>query len=226
MTSHGPDQPIPSQRSPQLLDELRQSEERLRHLVSALPAAIYTTDREGRITLFNDSAVDLWGRRPEIGKDMWCGSFRIFRPDGTPLPFDQCPMAVTLQEGRPLLGEEIVIERPDGTRRSVLPHPVPLRDSGGEIVGAVNMLVDITERKRAEVERSFLAAIVESSDDAIVSKSFDGVITSWNRGAERIFGYTAQEVIGRHISLLVPPEQADDIDHILGRIHHGERVDH
>jgi PAS domain S-box-containing protein len=226
MTSHGPDQPMPFQLSPQLLDELQQGEERLRHLVSALPAAIYTTDREGRVTLFNDSAVDLWGRRPEIGKDMWCGSFRIFRPDGTPLPFDQCPMAVALQEGRPVLGEEIVIERPDGTRRCVLPHPVPLHNAGGEIVGAVNMLVDITERKRAEVERNFLAAIVESSDDAIVSKSFDGVITSWNKGAERIFGYTAQEVIGRHISLLVPPEQADDIDHILGRIRRGERVDH
>jgi PAS domain S-box-containing protein len=134
----------------QINEALRESEARFRNLVVALPAAVYTTDREGRITLFNDQAAELWGRRPEIGKDLWCGSWRIFRPDGTPLPHGQCPMAIALHEGRSVHGEEIVIERPDGTRVCVLPYPEPLRDAAGEIVGAVNMLVDITERKRAE----------------------------------------------------------------------------
>jgi PAS domain S-box-containing protein len=129
---------------------LRESEARFRSLVFALPAAVYTTDREGRITLFNDQAAELWGRRPQLGKDLWCGSWRIFRPDGTPLPHGQCPMAVALHEGRSVHGEEIVIERPDGTRVCVLPYPEPLRDAAGEIVGVVNMLVDITECKRAE----------------------------------------------------------------------------
>src|SRR6185369_11807864 len=78
--------------------------------------------------LFNEAAVALWGRRPEVRKDLWCGSYRIFRPDGTPLPVDQCPMAVTLKEGRAVRGEEIIIERPDGTRRHVLPYPDPIRD--------------------------------------------------------------------------------------------------
>jgi PAS domain S-box-containing protein len=129
---------------------LRESETRFRNLLFALPAAVYTTDREGRITLFNDQAAALWCRRPELGKDLWCGSWRIFRPDGTPLPHEQCPMAVALHEGHSVRGQEIVVERPDGTRVCVLPHPQPLRDAAGEVVGAVNMLVDITDRKRAE----------------------------------------------------------------------------
>lgn len=128
---------------------LRESEERYRRLITAMPTAVYTTDREGRITLFNDHAVELWGRRPAIGES-WCGSFRIFRPDGTPLPLDECPMAITLREGRPVRGQEIIIERPDGRRVCVLPHPEPLRNASGEIEGAVNMLVDITDRKRME----------------------------------------------------------------------------
>lgn len=131
---------------------LRESEERFRRLVFALPTAVYTTDREGRITLFNDQAAEMWGRRPEIGKDLWCGSYRIFRPDGTPLPHDQCPMAITLCEGCVVRGQEILVERPDGSRACILPYPEILRNSAGEIVGAVNMLVDITDRKRAEEE--------------------------------------------------------------------------
>src|SRR5262249_7480797 len=119
-------------------------------LLFVLPAAVYTTDRQGRITLFNDQAAELWGRRPEIGKEMWCGSWQIFKPDGTPLPHSQCPMAVALREGRSILGQEILVERPDGTRTCVLAHPQPLHDASGMIVGAVNMLVDITERKQVE----------------------------------------------------------------------------
>ena len=97
---------------------LRESEGRYRRLIESLPAAVYTCDAQGHITLYNQAAVALWGREPELGKDLWCGSHRIFRPDGTPLPVDECPMAVTLREGRPVRGEELIIERPDGTRRN------------------------------------------------------------------------------------------------------------
>ena len=130
----------------------REGEERYRHVVQDLPAAIYTTDAEGRIKLFNQAAADLWGRAPKIGEDQWCGSYRIYRPDGTLLPHDQCPMAVTLKDGRIINGAEILVEREDGARRHVLAHPRPLRDTSGAIVGAINMLVDITDRKRAELE--------------------------------------------------------------------------
>lgn len=160
--------------------EALDSEERYRQLVQSIPAAVYSCDVDGRITLFNDAAVALWGRTPTLGEDMWCGSWRIYRPDGSPLPLDECPMAIALREGRSVRDEEIIIERPDGTRRNVLPYPEPIRDSAGNVIGATNMLVDITDRKQAEQAQALLAAIVASSDDAIISKSLDGVITSWN----------------------------------------------
>ncbi len=132
------------------LHELKISEERLRTLVMALPAAVYTTDNTGLVTLFNEKAVQLWGRRPVLGKDRWCGSWKLFRQDGTPLPLDHCPTAVALREGHGVQGEELIVERPDGTRMHVLKHPEPLRGPAGEIVGVVNMVVDITEMKQLE----------------------------------------------------------------------------
>src|SRR5699024_10676664 len=120
-----------------------------------------------------------------------------------------------------LCGEEAIIERPDGTRRWFVPYPTPLRDPDGRLVGGINMLVDITERKRSEEMSAKLAAIVESSDDAIISKDIEGIIQTWNAGAERIFGYTAQEVIGQPVTILIPPEYADEEPYILARIRRG-----
>jgi PAS domain S-box-containing protein len=139
-------------------EALRRSEQRYRQLIHALPAAIYACDAEGRVTLYNEAAVDLWGRVPEIGKDLWCGSWKIYETDGSPLPLEECPMAQAIQNGAPIVGREIVIERPDGTRRYVLPYPDPIRDSSGAVIGAVNMLVDLTERKQMEQEREQLLA--------------------------------------------------------------------
>jgi PAS domain S-box-containing protein len=206
-------------------DALRLSEARYRELIQALPAAVYTTDARGRITLYNQAAVSLWGRDPEVGKDLWCGSWKIFRPDGTPLPLDECPMAVTLREGRAIRGHEIVIERPDGTRRHVLPHPEPMRNVQGVVVGAINMLVDITDRKQAERAMVHLAAIVMSSEDAIISKDLQGIVTSWNGAAERLFGYTAEEMIGQPVSRLIPADLQDEEPAILERIRRGESID-
>ena len=105
--------------------ELSLTEKRYRQVVFSLPAAVYTTDADGRVTLYNEAAVKLWGREPEKGRDLWCGSFRSYRPDGSELPADQCPMAITLKSGKSLRGQEIIIERPDGTRRNLLEYPEP-----------------------------------------------------------------------------------------------------
>ena len=118
-----------------------------RELLEALPAAIYTTDAAGRITYYNQAAVELAGRAPQLGSDQWCVSWRLFRPDGAPLPHDECPMAVALKEDRPVRGEDLLVERPDGTRVPVMPYPTPLHDVSGKLVGAVNMLVDLTDRQ-------------------------------------------------------------------------------
>lgn len=129
---------------------LRLREQRFRDTFNSISAAVYTCDAQGRITLYNEAAVKLWGRAPEIGKDLWCGSWRIYRPDGTPLPLDDCPMGIAIREGRPVEGAEIIVERPDGVRRHILPHPRPLFDADGTLIGAVNLLVDISDRKQAE----------------------------------------------------------------------------
>ncbi|WIW44466.1 PAS domain S-box protein [Bradyrhizobium sp. 62B] len=133
----------------QLEDRLREGEQRMRDLLEALPAAIYTTDAEGRINFFNRAAVEMAGRTPQPG-DEWCVTWKLYWPDGSPLPHDQCPMAVALRENRPIRGAEAIAERPDGRRVPFIPYPTPLRDAEGKLVGAINMLVDISERKQAE----------------------------------------------------------------------------
>jgi two-component system, chemotaxis family, CheB/CheR fusion protein len=205
---------------------LGKSDDYFRDVLEALPVAIYTTDAAGRITFYNETAVALWGRRPTLGDDHWCGSWKLYRPDGSPLPHDECPMAVTLKEGRPVRDVEAVAERPDGSRVPFLPFPTPLFDASGALVGAVNMLMDLSDRKRAEQYEQRLGAIVESSDDAIVSKNLNGIITSWNRGAERLFGYASDEVVGQSITILIPPERLDEETMVLDRIRRGERIDH
>ncbi|MEH2527612.1 PAS domain S-box-containing protein [Bradyrhizobium sp. AZCC 2176] len=136
--------------------KLRESEQRLTELLAAIPAAIYTTDAQGKITYFNQAAVEFSGRTPELGSDEWCVTWKLFMPDGTPLPHDQCPMAVALKEGRAVRGAEAVAERPDGTRVPFIPFPTPLRDSSGKVTGAINMLVDISERRQAETQQRLL----------------------------------------------------------------------
>jgi PAS domain S-box-containing protein len=320
-----------------------------RAMVEALPVAIYTTDGQGRLTYFNAAAMKLTGRKPELGTDRWCVTWKIFSPDGTPLPHDQCPMALALKGAAVPTGVECIAERPDGTRFWFTPCPAVIRDSEGQIIGGINLLMDITdrkiaaieanqqframvettpecvkilardgtllfmnapglavvgassaeavtgknvydlvaaedrdrfrefnericegekatlqfdiiglkgarrhmethaaplrqvdgttvhlaithditERKRAEDAALLLSAIVDSSDDAIISKDLNGIITSWNRSAERMFGYTAAEAIGHPVAaLLIPPDRLDEEPNILGRLKRGERVDH
>lgn len=136
-------------------EALREREHQLRQILNALPAAIYTTDAQGKVTFFNRAATEFSGRQPQIG-DEWCVTWRLYSPDGTYLPHDQCPMALALREQRAIRGVEAIAERPDGTRVPFIPFPTPLHDEQGNMVGAVNMLVDITERKRAEGEQQAL----------------------------------------------------------------------
>lgn len=136
----------------------RESERRLREILDALPVALYTTDAEGRIAYYNEAAVEMSGRRPVLGEDKWCVTWKLAWPDGTPLPHDQCPMAVALKEKRAVRGAEAVAERPDGSRVPFIPYPTPLLDPSGELAGAVNVLVDIGHRKEAETKQRQLFA--------------------------------------------------------------------
>lgn len=129
----------------------------LADILEALPAAIYTADTDGRITFYNRSAAQLWGCEPVVGQSLWCGSWKLYRPDGAVMPHEECPMAVAIRERRVVRGVETVIERPDGSRTAVMPHPTPLFDASGRFVGAINMLDDITHVKVAD-ERHVLFA--------------------------------------------------------------------
>jgi PAS domain S-box-containing protein len=197
-----------------------------REAIEALPAAVYMADAQGRITFFNEAAAELWGCRPKLGESKFCGSWRLFWPDGTPLPHDDSPMAMALRCKRPIRGMEAVAERPDGTQITFLCYPTPLFDATGKLAGAVNMLVDISEHRRAEQDRQRIAAIVDSSDDAIISKDLGGIVTTWNDGAERLFGYAAGEMIGKSVTLLMPPHLADEVTNTYDQLFRGERIEH
>jgi PAS domain S-box-containing protein len=185
-------------------------------LLQQLPAAVYTCNARGEITFYNNSAAQLWGRQPQIGKDLWSGFWKIFYPDGSPMAPEDCPMALALKEERAIEGREIIIERPDGKRLHILPHPRPLFDSAGKLAGAVNMLFDITEHREAnnsfaenqnilkqneELRRSeerYHRMIAEVEDYAIILLDKEGVIENWNKGAEKIKGYKAEEILGKN----------------------------
>ncbi len=194
-----------------------------------LPAALYTCEApSGRITYYNSAAIRLWGRTPLVDDtdERFCGSFRLWRPDGTPLPHDQTPMAHALQDGRSTRNGEVIIERPDGSRVAVVVNIDPIRDASGRIVGAINVFHDTHLLKRTAETHAMLAAIVDSSDDAIVSKTLDGIVQSWNAAACRIFGYTAEEMIGSPVTKIIPPEMQSEEQKILEQIRRGERIDH
>ena len=326
----------------------------VRQLIAHLPVAVYICEAPtGVIVAHNRRAVELWGREPRPGDpdERFCGSFRLYHPEGTRLAHHETPMAEVLRDG--IVREaEVVIERPDGSRLTARVDVAPLRGPAGELLGAVNVFQDvtatkageealrrsearyraivesqpdlvcrfladgtltfvndaycryfgfareemigkpyapivhpddveevranvaglgpasphatienrvrradgryrwtqwtnraltdedgrvlefqaagrdITERKEAEEAAGRLAAIVESAEDAIVSKTLDGVITSWNHAAETIFGYTAAEAVGRPIAIIIPPDRREEEDGILRRLRTGETIRH
>ena len=155
-------------------DAARRMGNRYREFLEALGVAVYTTDAKGKITFFNQAAARFWGRRPELGEE-WCGSWRIYHPDGRPLPHAECPMAVALKENREVRGAQAVAERPDGTRVSFIPYPTPLRDDRGELIGAVNVLIDVTERMQAEQALRTAAEALRASN--AVKDEFLGLVS-------------------------------------------------
>jgi PAS domain S-box-containing protein len=195
-------------------------------LVQALALPAYLVDADGYIVTFNEAAAQLWGRRPVVGVERWSGALRLLKPDGQPMPHEECPIALTLRQQAPVQGGEAVLERPDGTRVPFRPCPSLLRGADGAVIGAVNVMLDLSDRDKADIESARLAAIVSSSDDAIVSKGLDGRINSWNAAATRVFGWEAGEMIGQSIMKIIPIELQNEEREIIARLRRGERVEH
>ena len=148
-------------------------EQSFRKLLDAFPAPVYTTDAAGRITFYNEAAVQFAGRHAQLGTDQWCVTWRLYWPDGTPLPHDECPMAIALKEDRAVRGTQAVAERLDSTRVLFIPHPTPLRDASGALVGAVNMLLEIDEVEQVALDG---VQVLIVSDDIFVAAELDLLI--------------------------------------------------
>lgn len=197
-----------------------------REMLEALPAAIYTTDGDGRLTWFNPACVAFSGRTPELGGSHWCVTWKLYYPDGTPMRHEDCPMAVALKEGRTVRGKQAIAERPDGSRVWFEAHPAPLYDAGGAVVGGINLLIDISERKRIEAalrknERE-LADFFENAAMPVHWVGPDGRILRANRAELDMLGYSSDEYVGHHISEF--HADAEAIGEILRKLQSGETV--
>jgi PAS domain S-box-containing protein len=150
------------------------TEPNYRAFLDALDVAVYTTDRDGRITFYNEAAASFWGRRPELG-ELWCGSWRLYWSDGRPMRHEECPMAIALRENRTVRGYEAIAERPDGSRVAFVPYPTPLHGADGGLLGAVNVLIDVTDRAAAARELNAAAEALRASN--AVKDEFLGLVS-------------------------------------------------
>jgi PAS domain S-box-containing protein len=187
---------------------------------------VITTDGQGKVTRLNGIAQSLtgWSQDEAIGKVL--EQLFAIRNTDTGLEVEN-PVRKVLREGAAmgLANHSSLIGR-DGHRIPIDASATPIRDAKGGVLGVMLVFRNITDRQDAEAAQGRLASVIESSDDAIVTKDLNGIVTSWNRGAERIFGYSAEEMIGNPIAMLAPPDHADEMPRILERLRRGERIDH
>ena len=206
--------------------EIEKQREQLHVTLSSIGDAVIVADTEGRVTFLNPVAVALTGWQPEEAAGQPLENvFRIVN-EITRQPAEN-PVERVLREGAVVgLANHTVLISREGREIAIADSAAPVRGKAGAVGGAVLVFRDITEARRAAEARLQLAAIVESSDDAIIGQSLDGRILSWNKGAERLFGYTAAEIVGKPLSTLVPPEQPDELPAIIERIKRGEDIEH
>lgn len=182
--------------------KIEETEKQYIDLIQNLPIAVYTCNTKGNIIIYNKAAINLWGKEPDMEKDLWTGAIQINRVDGTLLSQNDTAMAVTVREGKPASIEEIIIKRPDGSHRHVMPHPSPIVDSSGRLLGAVNMLLDITDIRNYQdalhnSEKKY-RQIVEAAIEGIWMIDENIKISFVNKKMCEMLEYTAQDMIGKH----------------------------
>jgi PAS domain S-box-containing protein len=208
---------------------LRESQEvrdSLRTTLASIGDAVISTDAQGRVVFVNAVAQSLLGRpEADIAGKHLDQVFEIVNEFSRAKI--ESPVTEVLREGKIVaMANHTILVAQDGTEIPIDDSGAPIRDESGVIQGTVLVFRDVTARRRAEETSRLLASVVQSSDDAIFSKDLNGIVTSWNRGAERIFGYSAKEMIGRPISTIFPPDRPDELSEIMKRIAQGERIEH
>jgi PAS domain S-box-containing protein len=198
----------------------------LRITLSSIGDAVISTNAQGRVTFLNGVAEALtgWSATEGVGRPL-DQIFRIVN-ERTREPVEN-PALRALREGRVVgLANHTALIARDGTERPIDDSAAPMLDATGTPVGAVMVFRDVSARKMTEEAQALLAAIVESSEDAIVSKTLDGIILSWNSGAKRLFGYEPREAVGQPITLIIPPDRQAEERAMLERLRRGERIEH
>jgi PAS domain S-box-containing protein len=207
-------------------DEERRQREQLHVTLSSIGDAVIVTDDRGQVTFLNPVAQGLTGWQSDAAAGQPLEQvFRIVN-EQTRQPAEN-PVSRVLHERTVVgLANHTALLNRDGQEIPIEDSAAPIRAGEDAIAGVVLVFRDVTEARRATEARLRMAAIVESSDDAIIGQDLDGTITSWNRGAERLYGYRADEVVGRPLSLLVPPDHPDEVPALLERIRRGEAIEH
>ena len=206
--------------------ELQQQREWFAVTLASIGDAVIATDMQGNITLLNRVAEAMtgWSSNEATGQPLGQVFSIINEQSGAPVAN---PIKTALESGQiVVLANHTALVRRDGTRISIEDSAAPIRNARGELSGAVMVFHDVTRRRRAEDALRHLAAVVEFSEDAIITKTLEGIITSWNSGAERMFGYTTSEVVGKPVTVLIPPDHVDEEPAILARLRRGERIEH
>lgn len=170
-----------------LLDQALQALEldwaKRRAVLDALPVPIYLTDPDGRVTYWNRACVELAGREPTLSEDRWCVTWRIHTTADEPLPHDRCPMAIAIKEQRPIRGEVAIAMRPDGSRKAFTPYPTPLFSDDGELIGAINMLIDVSAEQSGALGEQ--ASRCRRLAEAISDRYTASILQAMARGYER-----------------------------------------
>lgn len=204
----------------------RREQERLSVTLSSIGDGVVSTDEQNRVVFINPVAEKLtgWASAEALGRPVEMIFRRVDEASRVPIELSPDEMLGECMNAGAKC-QTILISR-DGTERPIDNSCAPIRNRIGQLIGVVFVFHDASERRSAENDARRLAAIVESSEDAIISKDLTGTIRSWNPGAERIFGYTAGEVIGKSITILIPPDRIAEETEILARLQRGERMDH
>jgi len=205
---------------------VRRGEGRLAAVLQQLPIGVGLMNREGELVLTNSLMKKFMGTRIPALDPVFRKRWRAWDEEGRPLEPSEWPGARALRGETTNPGLEMLYTTPERTEIWTRVSTVPFEDQTSEITGAIAVVQDIDEQKRAATAKWRLAAIVESSEDAIISKDLEGIITSWNSGAQRLFGYTADEVVGKSITILMPPDRLSEEPKILARIRAGDRIEH